>query len=311
MAHDHGAHGSHALDGTRVPQAERHRLWWVLGLTATFMVAEAVGGWISGSLALLADAGHMLTDVAALALSLAAFRWARRPATPERTYGLVRMEILAALINGAALLGIVGMVTWEAVGRLRAPTEVDAPVMLGVAFGGLLVNLVGVWLLHGHHHGNLNMRGAYLHVLGDLLGSVGAIVAGLVVALTGWTAADPLASMLIAGLILVSAWRLVREATDVLLEAAPRHVDTQKLLDEFRAIDDLDDVHDLHVWTLTSGFVALTGHGVLVNPESHGAVLDAVRARAEAHGITHVTFQLEPMSLYSIRGSTAAMPGPS
>jgi cobalt-zinc-cadmium efflux system protein len=272
----------------------------VLVLTAIFLVAEVVGGIVSGSLALLADAGHMLTDVAALALSLAAFRWARRPATPERTYGWVRAEILAALVNGAALLVIVGWVVWEAVARIQAPPEIDGPLMLGVAIAGLVVNAVGLRLLHGHHHGSLNMRGAYLHVLGDLLGSVGAIAAGVVVAATGWTAADPLASILIAALILVSAWRLVREATDVLLEATPGHVDMEALLEDLRTVDGLDEIHDLHVWTLTSGFVALTGHGVLVHPTRHGAVLDEVRRRCESRGITHVTFQLEPLPLYRI-----------
>lgn len=311
-AHDH-AHG-HAFGhvhggagdahGTRSPAAESRTLRWVLTITAAFMVAEVVGGLVSGSLALLADAGHMLTDVAALALSLIALRWARRPATPERTYGSVRMEILAALANGATLLLIVAWVVWEAIARLRDPGVVDAPIMIGVAVIGLAVNAVGLRLLHGHHHGSLNARGAYLHVLGDLLGSVGAVVAGLVVMATGWHAADPIASIVIALLILVSAARLVREATDVLLEAVPRHVDAQELLVELREIEGLDDVHDLHIWTLTSGFVALTGHGVLDDPTRHAEILEAVRALSASRGITHVTFQLEPRPLYGIAPPT-------
>jgi cobalt-zinc-cadmium efflux system protein len=264
------------------------------------MVAEVAGGLVSGSLALLADAGHMLTDVAALALSLTALRWARRPATPERTYGLVRMEILAALVNGATLLVIVAWVVWEAVARLRSPASVDGEIMLTVAVVGLVVNGVGLKLLHGHHQGSLNARGAYLHVLGDLLGSVGAVGAGIVVMFTGWQAADPLASIVIAALILVSAARLVREATEILLEAVPAHVDAEDLLAELQEIDGLDDVHDLHIWTLTSGFVALTGHGVLDDPALHAEILAAVRSACASRGITHVTFQLEPRTLYGI-----------
>jgi cobalt-zinc-cadmium efflux system protein len=282
----------------------RRRLRWVLGLTAAFMVAELVGGLLSGSLALLADAGHMFTDVAALALSLLAMAWARRPTTPERTYGWVRLEILAALVNGATLLLIAGWVIVEAVGRLREPVAVDAPLMLGVAAAGLVANAVGLLLLHGHSRHDLNVRGAYLHVLGDLLGSVGALTAGVVIALTGWSAADPIASIAIALLILASAGRLVREAADVLLEAAPRHVDVERVLQDLGAIPGLADVHDLHVWTLTSGFIALSGHGVLAEPGAHGRVLDDVRRRAARHGIGHVTFQLEPPAFVSLRADS-------
>jgi cobalt-zinc-cadmium efflux system protein len=273
----------------------------VLAITAGFMVAEVVGGLLSGSLALLADAGHMFTDAAALALALFAIAWARKPANSARTYGWVRLEILAALVNGATLLLIAGWVVVEAVMRLRQPVPVDAPVMLTVATAGLVVNAVGLALLHGHSHHDLNVRGAYLHVLGDLLGSVGVLGAAAVIALTGWTAADPLASVLVAVLILLSAGRLVREATDVLLEAAPRHVDVEALLHDLGSIPGLERVHELHVWTLTSGFVAMSAHGHLTDPARHGQVLDAVRQRAGRHGIGHVTFQLEPEPLVSIR----------
>jgi cobalt-zinc-cadmium efflux system protein len=298
--------------------ARRRRLGWVLAITAVFMVAEVVGGLLSGSLALLADAGHMFTDVAALALSLFAITWARRPPSPERTYGWVRLEILAALVNGATLLVIAGWVAVEAVARFREPVAVDGPLMLAVAAAGLVVNGVGLALLHGHSHSDLNVRGAYLHVLGDLLGSVGAVGAGVVIALTGFTAADPIASVLIALLILASAARLVREATDVLLEAAPRDVDVAALLDELNAVPGLADVHDLHVWTLTSGFVALSAHGTLVEPGEHGRVLEDVRRRAAEHGVGHVTFQLEPPPLVALRpqpggdrGSGAAPDAPA
>lgn len=304
--HAHHPHphpgGSSPAEGHR-DDTSRRRLRWVLAVTAAFMVAEVVGGIVSGSLALLADAGHMFTDVAALALSLVAMRWARRPPSPERTYGWVRLEILAALVNGATLLVIAGWVVVEAVARFREPVEVEAPLMLAVAAAGLVVNAVGLALLRGHSHGDLNVRGAYLHVLGDLLGSVGALAAGAVIALTGWSAADPLASIVIALLILMSAGRLVREATDVLLEAAPRHVDVERVLAELESIPGLEQVHDLHVWTLTSGFVALSAHGLLADPDAHARVLDEVRERASAHGIRHVTFQLEPPAFVPIRGA--------
>jgi len=275
----------------------------VVGLTAVFMVAEVVGGILSGSLALLADAGHMLTDVAALVLSLFAMQLARTPPTTKRTFGYVRLEILAALVNGAALLVISGFILLEAWQRLREPIEIDGVVMLSVAAVGLVVNIIGASLLHAHAHDNLNMRGAYLHVLGDLLGSVGAIGAGAVVLLTGWAPIDPLVSAGIAALILYSAWNLVREATDVLLESVPGHVDMDAILDDLAGIPGLGDVHDVHVWTLTSGFVALSAHGVIDDPAEHTRILDAVKERMRAHGIEHVTFQIEQRTLYQIPGT--------
>ncbi len=279
---------------------EGGRLRWALVVTAAFMVAEVAGGVVSGSLTLLADAGHMLTDVAALGFSLLAMRLAERPPDAERTFGWVRLEILAALVNGAALLAISVWIAFEAWRRLKEPVSVDAPILLWIGVLGLVVNVVSSVLLHGHAHESLNMRGAYLHVLGDLLGSVGAVVGGLIIMLTGWTPADPLISVLIAVLILVSAWRLVREATEVLLEAAPPHIDVTELIEELRGIDSLEDVHDVHVWTLTSGFIALSGHGVIDDPADHTRVLEEVRERMKRHGIEHVTFQLELRPLYQL-----------
>lgn len=315
-SHAHGGVPSEEHDAgasAASPLVERHgesgKLRIVLGLTGAFMFAEVVGGVVSGSLALLADAGHMFTDVGALGLSLVAMRWAQRPPSPEKTYGWVRTEILAALVNGAALLVISGVILWEAYRRLLEPREVDGPVMLTVAAAGLVVNVVGAYLLHGHAHENLNLRGAYLHVLGDLLGSVGAISAGVVILLTGWMPADPLISVFIALLILASAWRLVREATDVLMEAAPAHIDVEEVLAELNDVPHLHDVHDLHVWTLTSGFVALSGHGVLDDPLRQREVLDEIRRRLERFGIQHVTFQLEPRTLYQIPEPTEATDG--
>jgi cobalt-zinc-cadmium efflux system protein len=280
--------------------AERSRLSLVLVITAVFMVAEVVGGVLSNSLALLADAGHMFTDTAALALALFAMRLAMRPPSPAKTYGYVRLEVLAALVNGAALLVIAIFILREAYQRILSTREVDAPLMLGVAFLGLLVNLVGALLLRGHAGENLNLRGAYLHVLGDLLGSLGTILAGVIILSTGWHPADPVISILIAVLILVSAWRLVREATDVLLEAAPRDVDVENLLSELSTIPGLHDVHDLHVWTLTSGFVALSGHGIIDDPLSQAEILAVIRRSMARRGIEHVTFQLELRPLYQI-----------
>ena len=296
-AHTHGPPpAGGALD--RGPQSRR--LWIVLGLTATFMVAEVVGGILSNSLALLADSGHMLADVGALALSLVAMRLMRRPPSPERTFGYVRMEILAALANGATLLVISGWIVGEAWERLAAPPEVDGPLMMGVAGVGLIVNVVGAGMLHTHAHENLNIRGAYLHVLGDLLGSIGAIGAGALILLTGWTPIDAIISIVIAGLILLGAWRLVKEATRVLLEMVPPHVGMEGVLQDLKSISNLHDVHDLHVWTLTSGFVALSGHGVLDDPMHHQRVLDEIRDRMAPHGIGHVTFQLEPERLHQL-----------
>jgi len=266
------------------------------------MIAELVGGILSNSLALLADAGHMLTDVAALGLSVFAIRLARRPPSRKRTYGYVRFEILAALVNGAALLVIAGLIIWEAWKRLREPLVIDGTVMLAVAAVGLGVNVVGAVLLHSHAHDNLNVRGAYLHVIGDLLGSVGAITAGIVILTTGWTPIDPIASVAIALLILFSAWNLVREASDVLLESAPKHIDMQAILDDFAGIDGLEEVHDVHVWTLTSGFVALSAHGIIDDVAQHSRILDEIRDKMRGHGIEHVTFQIELRPLYQLPG---------
>ncbi len=307
MAHIHAGH-THALGDSpgglvqRTAQSSKLRI--VLVMTAAFMVAEIVGGVLSNSLALLADAGHMFTDVGALALSMFAMRLAQRPPSRERTFGYVRLEILAALVNGAALLVISGLIAWEAWKRLSVPQEVDGPVMLAVAVVGLGVNVVGAFMLHSHSDSNLNMRGAYLHVLGDLLGSVGAIAAGLIILFTGWMPADPIISVFIAMLILAGAWRLVREAAEVLLEMAPRHIDMEKVEKDLETIPEMHDIHDLHVWTLTSGFVALSGHGVIDDPAHHQVVLDEIRTRIERHGISHITFQLEPRRLHQITTSS-------
>jgi cobalt-zinc-cadmium efflux system protein len=269
------------------------RLWWVLGLTATFLVVEAVGGWIAGSLALLADAGHMLTDVGALGLSLLTAWIARRPANDEKTYGYQRWEILAALVNGTALFGIAGWVVVEAIHRLSERPPVRVGLFLSVAVAGLAVNLISLRILHGTHRHNLNTRGAYLHILGDVLGSVGAIAAAAVIWLTGWRLADPLISIAIALLILVGAFRLLRESTEILLEAVPKNVSMSEVQRRMLGVAGVVAVHDLHVWTVTSELVAMSGHAVVPDLSTHPDVLEGIRAEMAGLGIRHVTIQLE------------------
>ena len=271
----------------------RRRLALVLGITAAVMVAEAVGGWLAHSLALLADAGHMLADVAALGMSLVVAHLAQRPATAERTFGLLRLEIVAALVNGAALLAISLGIALEAYHRVGAPQQVRGVLLLGVAAVSLLANSAGAAILHRGHHHSLNQRGAYLHIIGDVLGSAGALAAGAIILTTGWVQADPLISVLIAGLILGSAWRLVKESTDILLEAAPAHIALADVHDRIASIPGVASVHDLHVWTVTSGVIAMSGHLVVQNPGDNQRVLEAVQQRLGGLGIRHVTVQME------------------
>ncbi len=277
----------------RGPAAPLPRLRLVLILTAVFMVVEAVGGLVSGSLALLADAGHMLTDVGALALSLLTAWIAMRPADDSKTYGYLRWEILAALVNGAALFGIAAWIVVEAVQRIQEPEPIRSGLFLAVAAIGLVVNLVSLALLHGSHHGSLNARGAYLHVMGDALGSIGALAAAAIIALTGWNMADPLVSILLSLLILVGAWRLLRESTDILLESVPGHVSLAEVQQRMLAVPGVSAVHDLHVWTVTNGMVAMSGHAVVPSLDAHPGVLEGIRARMGEMGIGHVTIQLE------------------
>lgn len=295
-AHGHGAAGGHPHD-----HAHDHAralgvrgLTLVLAITAAFMVAEFVGGWLSNSLALVADAAHMLTDAASLALALFAVWFARRPATAAKTYGYARSEILAALVNGAGLLVIAAFIVYEAWSRLRHPEPIQTGIMAGVAAAGMLANIASAVILHRSAGESLNVRGAYLHVLSDLLGSAGAVVAALVIMATGWVAADPILSLAVAVLIVFSSWKLLRESVDVLLEAVPAHID---LAEVRRAIDDVpgvDDVHDLHVWTVTSGFLAMSGHCVVAEPKGSQQILREIHHRMrERFGIHHATIQLE------------------
>jgi cobalt-zinc-cadmium efflux system protein len=261
-------------------------------------VAEVVGGIVSNSLALLADAGHMLTDVAALALSLFVVWFSRQPETPTKTFGYLRWEILAAFLNGSALLLISAWIGWEAVLRLRAPEPVAGGLMLVVALGGLMVNVVAAWLLHPSSSDSLNIRGAYLHVLGDLLGSVGTVAAALIVRFTGWYAADPIVSLITILLIIRGAWRLVRESVDVLLEATPSHISLGAVRSQLEAIPGVESVHDLHVWTVTSGMLAMSAHAIVREPERQQHVLEHVHDAMRLFGIDHVTIQLEREAMY-------------
>jgi cobalt-zinc-cadmium efflux system protein len=278
----------------RAPGRER-RLALVLALAAVYMVAELAGGLWTGSLALLADAGHMLADVAALALSLFAFWLARRPAHSGRTYGYHRAEILAALANGSALVAVALGVGLEAVDRLHHPAAVDALPMLVIAAGGLAVNGVGLWVLREERERSLNLRGAWLHLLSDALGSAAAIAAGALILAFGWLAADPLASLAIALLIVRSAWSLLRETLEVLMEGAPGHIDVDRVRQAIGGVRGVGSVHDLHVWTITSGRVALSVHVCADESEPAARLLRSVQARLrDEFGITHSTIQVEP-----------------
>jgi cobalt-zinc-cadmium efflux system protein len=291
-AHAHSHAHSHA-PSTRASRSKR-KLLWVLALTAAYTLAEAAGGWLSGSLALLADAGHMLADVAALALALAAVWFASRPATPSKTFGYYRLEILAALTNGVVLVLIALVVLYEAYQRFHAPREVETSLMIPVAVGGLFVNLVCAWLLHGDHHDDLNVRGAWLHVIGDALGSVGAIAAGVLMWAYGWYQADPIFSAGIALLIVWSSWHLIRESTNVLLEGTPAHINLASVEESIRETGGVERVHDLHVWTITSGREALSAHVVHAHGVAPRELLIELRAKLhERFGVDHLTIQME------------------
>ena len=291
--HSHPHHGS---------AANRARLAWTLGLAAVYMLAEAAGGWLTGSLALLADAGHMLSDVAALGLSLFCMSMARRPPTPQRTYGYHRLEILAALANGAALVAISVLVLAEAFHRFRRPSAVDAPAMMAIAAGGLLVNLVGLWILREGRADSINVRGAWLHVLSDALGSVQAIAAGALIWAFGWQWADPAASVLIALLVVHSAWSLLKEATAVLMESAPPHMDVDEMRGAMMGIAGVLEVHDLHVWTITSGLDSLSAHVVVEEGRFDCDLLAEIRsALHDRFGIHHMTVQIETETFEELR----------
>ena len=290
-AHGDGAHttagGAHA--------ANRRRLAVVLALAAAYMVAEVIGGLATNSLALLADAGHMLSDVGALGFSLFALWMAERPATTQRTFGYHRTEILAALANGATLVAISLYIFVEAFRRFGEPPEVQGALMMGIAAGGLAVNLAGLRILNAGRAENLNVHGAWLHVLTDALGSVGAIVAGGLIWGFGWEWADPLASVIIAILVLYSSWGLLKQAVGVLMESAPGHIDVDEVRRTLLEVEGATDVHDLHVWTITSGIDSLSAHVAVEDGRPRRELLRHMRELLhDRFGIEHITIQLEP-----------------
>jgi cobalt-zinc-cadmium efflux system protein len=275
-------------------RAGRDRLVIVFFLTLTVLVIELIGGLAANSLALLADAGHMFTDVFGIGLALAAIWVAGRPADRTRTFGFLRFEILAAVLNAVLLFGVAAFVLWEAWRRLSDPPEITSGVMLLVAIVGLLANAASLWLLREKQASSLNMRGAYLEVLGDLAGSGAVIVAAIVIAVTGWTLADAIASAVIGLLILPRTYGLLREAIDVLLEATPKGVDMNQVREHILEAPGVADVHDLHAWTITSGLNVVSAHVVLDPEADPPAVLDHLCAcLTDIFDIEHSTFQLE------------------
>lgn len=267
----------------------------VFGMTTAYLIVEVAGGLWTGSLALLADAGHMLTDVAGVGLALLAIRFAERPATPERTYGYYRVEILAALSNAVVLIGVSLYILYEAYRRFQDPPQVASTAMLAVATVGLLVNAIGIYLLRARSGESLNMKGAYFEVLSDALTSVGVIIAGALMWATGWYYADPIISAGIGLFILPRTWTLLKEAAEVLLEGTPAGLNLEVVRETIRSVPGVTAVHDLHAWSLTSGVNALSAHVVKSEEASLGEVLTAVhRSVIARHPIAHVTVQVEP-----------------
>ncbi len=272
----------------------KKKLALVFGFTLLYLIAEVIGGLLTRSLALLADAGHMLTDVAGLGLALFAIRFAERPATPERTYGYYRVEILAAVINAVVLIGISLYILYEAYERFRNPPEVQSGAMLIVAAIGLVVNIAGMLILRKGSEESLNMKGAYFEVLSDMLTSIGVIVAGVIMLTTGWYHADPLISAGIGLFILPRTWVLLREAVGVLLEGTPSDVNLTALREAIESVPGVAGAHDLHVWTLTSGVNAMSMHAVVADGAKHDDVLNAVRENITRNfKIAHITVQVE------------------
>jgi cobalt-zinc-cadmium efflux system protein len=305
MGHSHGpgdAHGhSHGPSGTTATGRHRRRLILVLGITLSVVVVQLVAGLISGSLALLADAGHMFSDAAGLAIALTAAWIAARPATDQRTFGYQRAEVLAALANALVLIVIAVLIFIEGIRRFQGEAEVQTTPMLTGAVIGAAANVSGLAILHGAHRESLNVRGAYLEVLGDLVGSIAVIVAGVVIVLTGWVQADAIASLAIAVFIVPRAWSLLRDVVDVLLEATPKGLSIERIREHVLSAPGVVDVHDIHAWTITSGVPVFSAHVVVedsvLGAEGMDRVLDRLQDCLGEHFDTeHCTFQLEPAS---------------
>ncbi|MET0753337.1 MAG: cation diffusion facilitator family transporter [Pyrinomonadaceae bacterium] len=289
-----GAHHSHSDERRSAKSLNKLKL--ALGLTFVYMLAEAFGGWFANSLALIADAGHMLTDVAALSLTLAAIWFASRPATAKKTFGYYRLEILAAFINGIALVLISLWVIYEAFERFSKPPEIKGFELTLIAVGGLIINLICAYLLHSDHEHDLNLRGAWLHVIGDALGSAAAIIAGVLILSFGWLRADAVTSVLISLIIIFSAWNLIKESVNVLLEGTPAHINLAAVSETIMQTENVADVHDLHVWTIASGMEALSVHIIHEKTVSQSELLRVVRRKLhDEYGIDHLTIQMETL----------------
>lgn len=292
-AHDHHDHHRHVKSGFSY-----QRMWWALIINLVFLAVEVIGGILTNSLALLADAGHMATDVGALVLALFMAHISRRPATPERTFGLLRAEVLGAFINGATLVLIVGLIFWEAWKRLGQVSHIDGPFMLVVAFIGFLANLISAFILSKGSRENINMRGAFLHMMADAMGSIGVVIAGSVIWLTGWYPIDSIASVVIGLLILWSSWGFLKETMNILLEATPGNIDFLEVKDALEAIEHIEEVHDLHIWTITSGMPVLSAHISLSSCCSETTHWQECLSKAQKllkdrFGIEHTTLQVE------------------
>jgi cobalt-zinc-cadmium efflux system protein len=302
--HKHPGHENHGHE-TNLREVSRRRLWWAMAIILVFLIIEVVGGLITGSLALLADAGHMLTDLLALAMAIFVGYLAERPATPERTFGFLRAEVIGAFINGATLILVVSLVFREAISRFGYPLEVGGAGMLAVALAGLLANLASAWVLSGSRKENINVEGAFLHMLADTLGSVGAVVASIVILATGWMPADPLASVLIGMLILWSSIGLLRRTLAILIQSTPAHLDFNEVKAALEANEHVIAVHDLHIWSVTSGFHVLTANIWLKPMCSDPAcwqrcLRDLQSTLYERFGIEHATLQLEPAGTFGM-----------
>jgi cobalt-zinc-cadmium efflux system protein len=291
-AHSHAETQVGAQTGSAA-SGHRGRLTAVLILTTIYMLAEVLGGLWTGSLALVADAGHMLTDAFGLGMALAAIWFSQRPATAAKTYGFYRTEILAAMANGVLLFGVAGYILYEAWSRFQQPEAINSVPMLVVAIGGLVVNLIGAKLLHGASEESLNARGAFLEVLSDLMGSIGVIVAAIVIYFTGWWQVDPIVSVLIGLFILPRTWGLMKSALDVLLESVPSGVDLEAIEEAMQAVSGVQSVHDLHVWSITSGFVAMSAHITGDGRPSTDILHDVQAMLLERFKIQHATLQVE------------------
>lgn len=291
------SHSNHSHSHTHNSNKKALTISFVL--IASFMIVEFVGGFLTNSLALLSDAGHMLSDAVALGLSLSALIFGERAATADKTFGYKRFEILAALLNGLILVLLSIYILKEAIDRLSNPTAVIGEGMMIISVIGLIINIIVAWILsRGASKENLNVKSAFMHVLGDLLGSVGAIIAALLILLFGWNIADPIASIIVSVLVLYSGWHILKEAVNILMEAKPSNINTDKLIDSIKEIDAVVNIHDLHIWMITSDFPSLTAHLKVKEDSDRDAILaEVVNLIYQQTGIKHVTIQLEGRDL--------------